>query len=118
MNEEELRKEATTTVEWESTPMIDRPTFINGYIVGTKPREKQIAELKESAVFWEERYWILNDMYVKTTNENKNQLDKAKELLQNILDFEDGIITEFSKFDLTRWIIETKQFLKDGEEEE
>lgn len=43
---EELRKEATTTVQWECTPMIDRPTFINGYITGAEPREKRIAELE------------------------------------------------------------------------
>jgi hypothetical protein len=46
MTEEEFRKEATTTVQWECTPMIDRPTFINGYITGAEPREKQIIELE------------------------------------------------------------------------
>ena len=46
MTEEELRKEATSTVEWKCTPMIDRPTFINGYITSAKPREKRIAELE------------------------------------------------------------------------
>lgn len=46
MTREELRKEATTTVEWECTPMIDRPTFINGYITSAEPREKRIEELK------------------------------------------------------------------------
>ena len=46
MTKEELRKEATTTVEWESTPMIDRPTFINGYITSAEPREKHIEELE------------------------------------------------------------------------
>lgn len=54
MNEEELRKEATATVEWECTPMIDRPTFINGYIVGAKPREKQIAKLKEENIYYKD----------------------------------------------------------------
>lgn len=50
MTKEELRKEATTTVEWECTPMIDRPIFINGYITSAEPREKRIAELeKENA---------------------------------------------------------------------
>lgn len=50
MTKEELRKEATTTVEWECTPMIDRPIFINGYITSAGPREKRIAELeKENA---------------------------------------------------------------------
>lgn len=50
MTKEELRKEATTTVEWECTPMIDRPIFINGYITGVESREKRITELeKENA---------------------------------------------------------------------
>ena len=57
MNKEELRKEATTTIEWKSTPMIDRPTFINGYITGAEPREKRIAELEK------EREIIKNVMY-------------------------------------------------------
>lgn len=46
MNEEELRKEATSTIEWESTPMIDRPLFIHAYITSAKPREKCIEEQK------------------------------------------------------------------------
>lgn len=46
MNEEELRKEATATVEWESTPIIDRPLFVHAYITGAEPREKRIAELE------------------------------------------------------------------------
>ena len=46
MTKEELRKEATTTVEWECTPMIERPIFINGYITGAEPREKRITELE------------------------------------------------------------------------
>ena len=47
MTEEELRKEATYTVEWESTPMIDRPLFVHGYITGAEPREKRIEELEK-----------------------------------------------------------------------
>lgn len=46
MTKEELRKEATFTVEWESTTMIDRPLFVHGYITGAEPREKRIAELE------------------------------------------------------------------------
>lgn len=46
MTKEELRKEATFTIEWESTPMIDRPLFVHAYITGALPREKRIAELK------------------------------------------------------------------------
>ena len=46
MNKEELRKEATSTVEWESTPMIDRPLFVHAYITGAVPREECIEEQK------------------------------------------------------------------------
>ena len=47
MTKEELRKEATTTVQWKCTPMIDRTTFVNGYITGAEPREKRIAKLEQ-----------------------------------------------------------------------
>lgn len=47
MTEEELRKEATSTVEWECTPMIDRPLFVHAYITGAEPREKRIDELEK-----------------------------------------------------------------------
>lgn len=46
MTEEELRKEAASTVEWENIPMIDRPLFVHGYITGSKPREKQIEKMR------------------------------------------------------------------------
>ena len=36
MTREELRKEATMTVEWECTPMIDRPLFVHAYITGAE----------------------------------------------------------------------------------
>ena len=50
MTKEELRKEATMTVEWECTPIIDRPLFVHAYITGAEPREKRITELeKENA---------------------------------------------------------------------
>lgn len=47
MTREELRKEATMTVEWECTPMINRPLFVHAYITGAEPREKRIAELEK-----------------------------------------------------------------------
>lgn len=46
MTEEELRKEATSTVEWECTPILDRPLFVHAYITGAKSREKQIEKMK------------------------------------------------------------------------
>lgn len=47
MTEEELRKESTYTVQWKCTPMLDKPTFINGYITGAMPREERIANLEK-----------------------------------------------------------------------
>lgn len=78
MNKDELRKEATTTVEWECTLMIDRPTFINGYITSAEPREKRIADLeKENAELKAANKKIsdechkLVDSFEKKQNENE-----------------------------------------------
>ena len=46
MTEEELRKQATSTIEWENTPLIDRPLFVHAYITSAKPRENRIEELE------------------------------------------------------------------------
>ena len=78
---------------------------------------KENAELKERILTLEQIKKEHSDYTIRVEEERtcaKEQLTKAKEFLQDILDFEDGIITEFSRFDLTRWLIETKQFLKDG----
>ena len=47
MTREELREEATMTVEWEYTSMIDRPLFVHAYITGAEPREERICELEK-----------------------------------------------------------------------
>ena len=97
MTDEELRKESTYTVQWECTPILDRPTFVNGYITGSKPREERIVSLeKENAELKEQ----LGDKVMqkrkdkadlvwklKTANEQKAvQLTKAKEILRKFLD--------------------------------
>ena len=46
MTKEELRKEATSTVAWESTQMIDRPLFVHAYIMGAEPRENALKNLE------------------------------------------------------------------------
>ena len=88
MTREELRKEATMTVEWECTPMIDRPLFVHAYITGAEPREKRIAELeKENAEL---------KQYAKALEETDNtnslhcmkvngKLYKAKEIIKEML---------------------------------
>jgi len=68
MTKEELRKEATATIGWECTPMIDRPTFINGYITGAESREKHIAELE------------------KACNETQELLDKQIEVTYKLIE--------------------------------
>lgn len=47
MTEEELRKQATSTVEWENTPLQDRPQFVHAYIVGAKSSESRIEKLEK-----------------------------------------------------------------------
>ena len=103
MTKEELRKEATTTVEWECTPMIDRPLFVHAYITGAEPREKRIAELeKENAELKEKLettektrdYWKDSsfDCRHKCTSRKpfmaavkaQRQLTKAKELIEEL----------------------------------
>lgn len=86
MTEEELRKEATSTIEWENVPMIDRPLFVHGYITGAKPREKQIQE-------------------------KDKQLTKAKEHIRTLISCLIDYIVPIDK-DYC-YITEAKQFLKE-----
>ena len=96
MTEEELRKQATSTVEWENTPLQDRPQFVHAYIVGVKSAESRIEKLeKENAKLKEQ----LGDKVMqkqkdkadlvwklKTANEQKAaQLVKAKAILKEVL---------------------------------
>ena len=74
MTREELRKEATMTVEWECTPIIDRPLFVHAYITGAEPREKRITELEKENV---ELRYLANEKYVE-------QFTKAKELIDEL----------------------------------
>jgi hypothetical protein len=92
MTKEELRKEATFTIEWGSTPMIDRPLFVHAYITGALPREEQIAELEKENAELKERCSILNKSLVTSTKNNierqeiidelKKQLTKAEQFLK------------------------------------
>lgn len=90
MGEEELRKEATTTVEWECTPMIDRPTFVNGYVTGSKPREQRIADLETQL-----------DQLQRINNEQKETLKKVRvaliqERAANIMNYSKGGVEMFN----------------------
>lgn len=75
MTREELEKEATSTIEWESTPMIDRPLFVHAYITGAEPREKRIEELEDERVdFIGKVAFLENDL-----NNAKARIEKMKE---------------------------------------
>ena len=81
MTKEELRKEATFTKEWELTPMIDRPTFINGYITGVNSREAQIGELTDKLKESKNQIKILTDSLMEVCEVNKQleqQIGKMK----------------------------------------
>lgn len=85
MTEEELREEATSTVEWESVPMIDRPLFVFAYVKGALMREKRVEELeKENKELKDklERLAIVENTAIKGLN---YQLTEAKELLRKFL---------------------------------
>ena len=71
---DELRKEATLTVEWESTPMIDRPLFVQAYIIGAEPREKRIAELEAQILGFEKEF----DLQNKRIDKLKDELKKIR----------------------------------------
>lgn len=59
---------------------------------------------------------LVDLMSLVNKSESDEKLAKAKELLKNIFNFEDGTVTDFPRFNLTQWIIEARQFLKESEE--
>ena len=67
MTEESLRKEATNTIQWKCTPMIDRPIFVHGYIIGAKSREERI-----------EKYLVKNVELQEEIIRLKSELEKFK----------------------------------------
>ena len=77
MTEEDLRKQATSTVEWENTPVLDRPLFVHAYITGAKPRENRIEELEKENAELEEKISVL--LSCKNCPENNNGWVCAKE---------------------------------------
>ena len=130
MTREELRKEATETIEWRCTLMIDRPLFVHAYITGAEPREKRIAELEKENAELQEKLNIRSCQNCKRSNKScpsdgscvhhnkwedyKNpQLTKAKEIIENLIDSLMAIdgeqIRELSV------VKEAEQFLKESE---
>lgn len=132
MTEEELRKEATSTVEWENTPMIDRPLFVHAYITSAKPREKQIEQLeKENAElekledtekardYWKNssfdwRHKCTSRKPFKAAVKAQKQLSKAKALLAKWVELYKPKLEDFPKPPIQ---VDTEQFLKETENE-
>ena len=73
MTKEELRKEATSTVAWECTQIINRPLFVQAYTMGAEPREKRIEELKKEN-FVMERIIIGNQEEIAELEKENNHL--------------------------------------------
>lgn len=90
MTEEDLRKQATSTVEWENTPILDRPLFVHAYITGAKPRENRIEELEKENAQLRLKCDALEGQTpwqdLKDKSEAIGKLTKAKELLRKFLD--------------------------------
>lgn len=91
MTKEELEKEAVTTVQWECTQMIDRPTFINGYITGAEPREKRIEELEKKLT---EKVTLES---LDVVSRKIAELEEAKANLEYLLEGRDNEIDELKK---------------------
>ena len=139
MTKEELRKEATMTVEWECTPMIDRPLFVHAYITGAEPREKRIAELEKENAELQEKLNIRSCQNCKHSNKScpsdgscvhhnkwedyKNpQLTKAKEIIKDYMTIAKGSHTTVcgvSEENRTIYVLklneEAERFLEESE---
>jgi hypothetical protein len=132
---ERLRKESTYTVQWEHTQMINRPSFVNGYITGAEPREKRIkdleAQLEKMKNKNEESDAVLaagstfnkalnsmnkaleeeRDKYRNMVFDKDEQLTKAKDLIENIIRVTWGEGWNYS----LDWKVKAEQYLKDLE---
>lgn len=126
MTEDELRKEATSTTEWEAVPMIDRPLFVFAYVKGAEPREKRIAELeayneklldseieKHNKVVELEKELKVEKAFCEKACEGADQMYKdlkvAKDLIKNIIRVTWGEGWNYS----LDWKVKAEAFLKE-----
>lgn len=107
MTKEELRKEATFTVEWESTPMIDRPLFVHGYITGAEPREKRIDELEIE----NKRISTECHKLVETLEKKQKEIVELKEKVGK---YQIGMFNEIEKRD--KRLTKAEEVIKDQKE--
>lgn len=74
-----MKKETTTTVECKCTPMIDRPTFIDGYVTSDKSIENQLTKAIE----------LLNDVLLMAKVERlKGRYETVDEIEKFLKDIE------------------------------
>ena len=121
MTEEDLRKQANSTIEWENTSVLDRPLFVHAYITGAKSRENRIEELEKENAELKEQCLILadcNTCHSTCKNENvemKKQLTKAKELLTKWVEL---FKPKGGNIPPTPVQVETEQFIREVKEDE
>ena len=109
-NAHEKCNEVIKCRDWRSR----RAGFFCGYEQALKDFEKENAELKADNDARKFAMAMSEKVEKQLREENAKQtiqLTKAKELLKNILDFENGAVTELPKFSLTKWVLEAEQFL-------
>ena len=117
MTEEELREEATSTVEWESVPMIDRPLFVFAYVKGALTREKRIEELEKEI---NDNDDLATVAYMQGADSQKKktqkQLIKAKEILREYIRINLLPPIERKFDDEVKLFKQSEQFLKEVSE--
>ena len=113
MTEEELREEATSTVEWECTPMIDRPLFVFAYVKGALLREKQIAELEKENAELKEKVGKYQIKMFDEIEKRDKQFTKAKEIIKKLCSyiFQGINFIELNDYNIQK--AEAEQFLKE-----
>ena len=91
-SEHPLKEFCKFPLHWTDFDKSKESCYMNGYLAGAEPREKRIAELgKENAELKEELKDADEKVVHLACNQNKDlkyKLTKAKEIIDNFLDFE------------------------------
>jgi hypothetical protein len=88
MNTDELKKEAEEGFKNIKYPTYDKDIYIQAYLAGAEPREKQLTELKE---FYEIEYFQIAD---RTADEKIKELEKHQV---------EVTIDDYSPYDENTW---------------
>ena len=108
MTKEELKKEAQEQVNC-CTPLYPE-CFIQGYLAGAEPREKRIEELEKENAELKEHHKSVCESLTNTHRNIREQLTKAKELLELFVQWNYGCCKEPDYKDIVK---QAEQFLKE-----